>query len=243
MLRSTILCLFEGERREHEYFYSLQSKFFNEEQVDIVKCSYGNDIFELFEELEKDDDLNLFDLVKESVLTPNNKILLERLTSEDVNQIYLFFDMECQDDKYDASTLTKMLEIFNLEDDKGKLFLSYPMVEALRDVPSLEDYKNLKVDVENCRGKKYKKLSADRGMNYLHQIKKLTLEDWKELIKANVEKTNYFIEGRSHFETCYDQKEILDAQIKSIDTDNHIYVLSAYPLFAFYHFPKGDLNL
>ena len=241
MLTSTVLCIFEGQKREHDYFSSLQRALLND--VDVIKCSYGNDIFELYDEIKDDDDLNIVDVIRDSKSCPENKVLLEGFSSDDINQVYLFFDMECHDDKYLAKKLFSMLNRFSQEDDTGKLFISYPMLEALRDIPSIDSFIKVMIDAKDCSGKVYKKLSADRGMNKYSQIKKLTASDWRSLIKINVEKANYIVNYNIHCDHCCEQVEILSSQVKKLEEIDSIYVLSAFPLFAYYHIPKDTLSL
>lgn len=241
MLTSTVLCIFEGQKREHDYFSSLQRALLND--VDVIKCSYGNDIFELYDEIKDDDDLNIVDVIRDSKSCPKNKGLLEGFSSDDINQVYLFFDMECHDEKYIAKNLLSMLDRFSQEDDTGKLFISYPMLEALRDIPSIDSFIGVMIDAENCKGKVYKKLSADRGMQKYSQIKKLTASDWRTLIKINVEKANYIVTDDIHSDHCCEQFDILNSQVAKLQETNSIYVLSAFPLFAYYHIPKDKLCL
>tara|TARA_R110002050_G_scaffold233837_2_gene369743 strand:- start:874 stop:1602 length:729 start_codon:yes stop_codon:yes gene_type:complete len=241
MLTSTILCVFEGAKREQDYFSSLQKEILG--RNDIIKCSYGNDIFELFDEIKDDEDLNIVDVIRESKACPDNKILLNGLKAVDINQVYLFFDMECHDDKYNSQNLVSLVERFSLEDDFGKLFLSYPMTEALRDIPSVHDFNELTIDADKSKGKIYKRLSAERGLKKFSQIKKFTPSDWKILIKANVEKANYIVTSKVHVDSCCDQLAILNSQILKLEESHCIYVLSAFPIFAFYHIPKEHLNL
>ncbi|MGR5048280.1 hypothetical protein ACPV3P_05995 [Photobacterium damselae] len=243
MLKSTILCVFEGEKREHDYFDSLKQQLLNNQNEDIIMCSYGNDIFELFKDLDEDDDFDIFELIKESKDAPKNKILLADYTNDDINQIYLFFDMEVQDDKYDADTLRKMLSIFDMEDNHGKLFISYPMVEALRDIPSFGEYIEHCIDKDKCKGKIYKQLSSKRCMPYLNQIKKLNRDNWLDIIKINIDKANYIVSSSIHHECCPEQIDILEKQLIKLEEDDKLHILSAYPLFAYYHIPKEQLIL
>ena len=62
--KSTILCIFEGEVREPKYFNTMQTHYFND--VSILLCSYGNDIYELFKEIEADPELDIVEVLRES---------------------------------------------------------------------------------------------------------------------------------------------------------------------------------
>lgn len=131
-MASTILCIFEGAKREPNYFSSLQNHFFAEEAV--IQCCYGNDIYHLLSELEQDDDLDIAELIRESTTQPLNRVQLEGIERDSIAQVFLFFDMEYHDNDFSIENLESMLLKFNEETEHGKLYISYPMVEALRDV-------------------------------------------------------------------------------------------------------------
>ena len=61
----------------------------------------------------------------------------ERFDREDFSEGYLFFDYDGHQknlSKYDEKdALEQMLMSFDNETENGKLYISYPMVEALRD--------------------------------------------------------------------------------------------------------------
>lgn len=62
---------------------------------------------------------------------------LEGINRDDFSEVYLFFDYDghqnnlSEDD--DSDVLEQMLKSFDNETENGKLYISYPMVEALRD--------------------------------------------------------------------------------------------------------------
>jgi hypothetical protein len=230
--RSTILCIFEGEKREPKYFETIQKHYFDDNSV--LLCSYGNDIYELFKELNNDPDLDIVELIRESKNVPENKKILDKYSREDFNQVFLFFDFEYQDEQFDVEILDKMLSIFNEETENGKLFISYPMIEAIRDVPSIEGYIDHKVELSNCTGKRYKKLSA-QGLQDFQDPRKITNKQWDILIEINVIKANFIInKGRNNLTHHPEQNEILSEQSKLMETTKSIYVLSSFPLFIFH---------
>lgn len=224
-MANTILCVFEGEKREPNYFGSLEKYFFGQEA--LVKCSYGNDLYHLLEKLEKDDDLDIVELIRESKDVPSNQGLLQNLDRDDVAQVFLFFDMEIQDDNFSFENLRKMISLFKEETGHGKLYISYPMVEALRDIPSYDDFHQLKVHRSEIKG--YKKLSAERGKEIPSDHRKITKQNWLDLIRCSVDKAKYMIDDSR----CLypEQLPICGAQSQAYEKDRHIYVLSAFPFF------------
>lgn len=230
--KSAILCIFEGESREPKYFKTIQNHYFNDKS--ILFCSYGNDIYELFKELEGDDDLDIVEILRESKNVLANKELLKEYSRDDFSQVFLFFDFEYQDDHFDLAKLSRMIATFYEETENGKLFVSYPMMEAIRDVPSLDAYIDHKVSLANCVGKQYKTLSLE-GMKEFHDPRKITNVLWDKLIKINVVKANYIINGSREDCTSHPgQEAILSKQSVLMDIEENIYVLSSFPLFVFH---------
>jgi hypothetical protein len=178
--KSAILCIFEGEAREPKYFKTIENHYFDDNSV--LCCCYGNDIYELFKELDNDSDLDIVELLRESKIVPKNQDILKKYSRDDFNQVFLFFDFEYQDEQFGVEKLDKMISTFNEETENGKLFVSYPMIEAIRDVPSIEGYINHQVSLTNCSGKKYKKISTN-GLKDFQDPRKITKEQWDKLIE------------------------------------------------------------
>ena len=59
------------------------------------------------------------------------------MTRDDFSEVYLLFDYDTHQTnlgrKDDVDAVAQMLESFDNETENGKLYISYPMVEALRD--------------------------------------------------------------------------------------------------------------
>ena len=230
--KSSILCIFEGESREPRYFKNIQEHYFDENS--FIVCCYGNDIYELFREIDADDDLDITEILRESNNIPTNQEILKDYTRDDFNQVFLFFDFEYQDNHFNMDNLAAMISTFDEETDNGKLFISYPMIEAIRDVPSIEHYIDHKVSLEHCKGKLYKQLSA-KGMKIFQDPRKIHKKQWNILIRINVLKANFII--HNHLNDSLSQPEqidILSKQSELMDSDQKIYVLSSFPLFIFH---------
>ncbi|MBL4631436.1 MAG: hypothetical protein JKY14_09855 [Paraglaciecola sp.] len=227
-----ILCLFEGIKRELNYFDSLLEALPNTDKSAHILCSYGNDLYELYKVVEKDRDLDVVELLRDGEGGINNSRLLMGVERDQVTDIYMFFDMECQDDQYSDKKLLEMINTFDDENEKGKLIISYPMIEAIRHVENTETFNCLKVSVEQCKGKIYKQLSAQKSLRHLQNPKTIQLEHWQELIRLNLAKANYIVNGSREISLPPEQLEIAKAQIAQKSQDDHIYVLAAYPLFA-----------
>lgn len=143
-MSTNILFVFEGERTENLVVKSLE-KFVLSGNI-IIKCAFSADIYQLYREIDEDEDLDIFNLIKERNI--GNIKMLEKYHRNDFAEIYLFFDNDAHaslDEK-----IKDMLAFFNNETDKGKLYISYPMVEAIRHIIDYEGFQFLKV---KCKGK------------------------------------------------------------------------------------------
>lgn len=234
-MASTILCIFEGAKREPHYFSSLQNHFFSEEAV--VQCCYGNDIYHLLSELEQDDDLDIVELIRESTTQPLNRIQLEGIERDSIAQVFLFFDMEYHDNDFSIENLESMLAKFNEETEHGKLYISYPMVEALRDVPSFEEFLNLKVTLDEARASNYKGLSSTRAIAISSDHRRITHEQWRTLTHFSTLKAQQLAGIQSP--RCPEQFVIFEAQTGLLESESSLYVLSAFPIFLREYF--GDV--
>lgn len=234
------LFVFEGEGREKLYFQSMEKAFFDGQQSRIL-VSFQNDIYELYEKLNIDDDLNSFELIKELNNLDPNRELLTHLRRDQIGQIYLFFDMEPHDEKFDGRKLLDMLALFNNETEHGKLFISYPMIEAIRDIDDHTEYLNRVVRLEGCKGRSYKELSAQRGNRIYQDARKIDKNIWQTLITANLQKANYLISGSCKQTPVIDQNPIAQIQLDQFLPRNEISVLAAFPMFLADYFGEKVL--
>ena len=186
-MNNHVLFVFEGEKTEKQIVANLSQYFFSERT--IIQCVYCNDIYELHKEIVFDEDLDAFMLLKE---IPQNKALLSNFSRNDFAEIYLFFDYDGHDTLASDEKVEELLAFFDEETSYGKLFLSYPMVEALKHIPSnLENFKTLKVQAkENI---KYKQLVNNEARKEMKQINKYTSEIWGQLLELHLSKLNFLI--------------------------------------------------
>lgn len=131
-----------------------------------------------------------------------------------------------------------MLARFNNETDHGKLFISYPMIEAIRDFQDIDEYLVRTVALSDCVGARYKQISADRGSHAYQDAKKIDKQGWLVLIEANLRKANILT---THIDTpapVSDQASIAEAQLTNGSPNDPMSVLSAFPIFLADYF--GD---
>lgn len=143
-----ILFVFEGKKQEPRLYKTMDYLFFNRQDENEIIVSYCSNIYSLYQKMTEydvfgaSDSFALIQLLKEEERAhPETTNILQELSfSDEISEIYLFFDYDIkQPDAYNRLTIeeqhTRIKELlcyFNDETDKGKLYINYPMVESIR---------------------------------------------------------------------------------------------------------------
>ncbi|WP_404985546.1 hypothetical protein ACI513_20380 [Chryseobacterium sp. M5] len=222
-----VLFVFEGDKTEEQVINSLQKYFVNENTS--IKCIYGAEIYQIYREIKTDEDLDTFNLLKER--NKKNQELLKEYTREDFAEIYLFFDYDGHSSMADDKKVNELLDFFQEETDKGKLYLSYPMVESLKHICDFTTFQELAVECK--KNIRYKAVVGKDSLKELINFNRYSIDIWKSLISAHLKKANFIIQDRFEFPTqllC--QLEIFDNQLqKYITPFSQVSVLSGFPMF------------
>lgn len=228
-MASNILFVFEGEKTEKQITDSLLKSIFNNENT-IIQCAYCNDIYELYKEIKQDEDLDTFSLLSE---IPYNVEILSEYSRIDFAEIYMFFDYDGHDTIADDKKVMEVINFFKEETSTGKLFISYPMVEALKHFSDDIEFKTLKVRAKENIG--YKQIVDFQAHKTLKQINKYSKEIWLQLIELHLNKTNHLVnEDYSLPKNIIHQNDIFLKQLeKYINVDSTVAVLSSFPVFLF----------
>jgi len=200
----------------------------HEQQNTIIYALYGNVIYDIYEKLNEDDFLDVVLVLKEFA---QNRLELANISRDDVSEIYLFFDHDGHSHLADQEKLEKMLQYFNDETDHGKLYVSYPMVEALKHLGKDINFKELTSVIND--NSKYKQRVDREADNKFKQIRNYTKEIWIEVIQFHAKKLGYIMKYEyEYLNQAIDQYEILKKQKEQyIDPDNEVAVLGAFPIF------------
>ena len=235
---SNILFIFEGEKTEKKIVDNL-TKFFISDKNTIIQCAYCNNIYKLYKDIDNDEFLDTFMLLKEIDI---NKDVLAEFERNDFAEIYLFFDYDGHDTLANDKIVSEILKFFNEETSVGKLLISYPMVEALKHFSDDNTFKNLKVKAKyNIH---YKKIVSKEANKNLINFNSYTKESWITLLNCHLKKMNYIINDEYNIpNTSYSQKTIFDNQKnKYIDKDKTVAVLSSFPIFLFDYYGVDFIN-
>lgn len=247
------LFVLEGYGAEPQYLEKLEQNFFGRKIS--VKCVFDAEIYQLYEHLQKDEfAVDIVNVLKER--NPKNAEILKEYNRDSFAGVYLFFDYDAHSTLADDDKVIEMLEYFDNETENGCLYLSYPMVEAIRHFRDLESFKDLVAkckrsksletmkcpnkltceDIDSCLNEDhYKALSAKEGNAQLTNINKYTCDVWKTLIRANAFKLNYLVNDIYGMPEYYiSQKQIFEKQQSKhiMQSCPKVAVLSAFPLYV-----------
>lgn len=251
------LFVFEGSKAESKYVEQLERNFLGKRIS--VKCVYDAEIYQLYRNLKEEElDFDMVELLKER--SEENAELLKDYSRDSFAYIYLFFDYDAHSTLADDSKIAEMLDFFDNETENGLLYISYPMVEAIRHYKDLDSFKELTVkckrancaykddceDVEACLAEPhYKQFSASDCRQDLCNINKYTNDVWQELIFAHVAKMNYLVNDVF----AYPERPEMQGAIFEKQLEKHINhrcpmvaVLSAFPMYVLDYFGVETLK-
>jgi hypothetical protein len=232
-----ILFVFEG-KREKNFFKALGPLFFGEKTS--VVAVYDCNIDALYHEMvELGEGADIAAILMSRYKGQKNDPFAGVNRSDDFSEIYLVFDYDFHDKSRSPedfnNQLSYLLDFFDNETDKGKLYINYPMVEAIaytKQIPD-PDYIYYTVTREECG--KFKRLthffSYYPNFDFIIRGERDSLlKTWNELKEQNVKKARYMCES-----SLFDQKAILNAQITKYECLEgcKIAVLAAFALLIF----------
>lgn len=243
-----ILFILEGNKPDRSLYQTMMKICgVDEETVAIV---YGCNIDALYHDLnELGNGADVVGLLKEKLnndsSSDSNKLLIR---SDQISEIYLIFDYDFHDVKRSPDVLNEQLEnlldYFCEETEHGKLYINYPMIEAIKYTKEMPDseYYSYCVSREECRC--FKQLAS--AFSYYPNIDFLTRVDdselkqnWERLKIQNVSKANFICNGTNVYppldRESISQKQILNNQIDKYESQPgcKVSVLSSFPLLMY----------
>jgi hypothetical protein len=236
-----VLFIYEGEKTESQIHEIFERHYFLNEHVSI-KIAFGAEIYQLWNRMASEEFLDVLEVLKERRLSNQEEIAA--LRRDDISEIYLFFDYDGHTSNASNADLVKMLAYFNEETVAGKLYVSYPMVEAVRHINTADDYLDTVFDILD--GKNYKELvNKETGFMHLARVEKRHLD---YVVVQNCKKANYIVHGEKALPSYQmvisklSQLGIFQAQLeKHILRANQVSVLSGFPLFTIEYFGEDAL--
>ena len=243
MSSAKVLFVLEGEQPEGNIVARLQ-KAFPEELADLssdlVKIVFSSNIYSLYGKLKDDEGfLDVVEVLKEQY--PEDKELQD-LDRESVSQVFLFFDLDihglAQPIEQSCCQLNELISFFDNETENGKLFLSYPMAEAVNicDMTNglmADDRKLFKIC--DCENDGFKHFVNDLNRDSKTICRANCRDNWLIICKANYEKAQWLMNLLSEASSVnlnqMQQPAILRHQQTLIKNDGVVATLSAFPFF------------
>ena len=259
-----IAFVIEGNKTEPQIIYNIKEYFFKGLDVVPIILPNATNIYTLWEKIKEDDEeTDIIEIVKEEALKQDqnqsmkkidrmNKIDFRKMNRDEFSEVYLFFDYDGHNNnlpknKDTNEVLRSMLETFNNETENGKMYISYPMVEAIKDY-SIDTICH---EQNNCFsnisiGRNYKKQVSDYAL--INDFKRLDIIGWKFIIQKYINSCYCLLD----IEHSLTKKEsvnrvtptlIFDKQRhKYINRYGYIMVLSAFPEFLIDYFKEEVLE-
>ena len=236
--KKKILFVVEGAGREIGIFNNLSNVFFSHNSdVIAIPIPAGMNIYMLYNVMEKDGfETDVVEVLREKVVIA--KEILKPYKRDDFAEIYFFFDFDEHSNNLaegdNIAALKKMLGVFDNETELGKLYISYPMVEALRDFKggscqtntlscfrARDDFSSYKADSSNDP-----KTNAIKAYDY---------PTWMDIV------ANYVYRGACLFKISFLERDsfvekisplsIFESQMEIYSQNNEVFILSSLPEF------------
>lgn len=256
--RAKVAIIVEGLKTEPKIIENIVSNFeLNMTgEAEIITLPACTNIYALWKKIVGNEYADIIELVIEMLTKSRSEKASQLLSkvaqysSSDFSEIYLFFDYDGHNDNLPNNkdvneVLQEMLQTFDNETDNGKMYISYPMAEALK------HYTSNKFCADGClfdisKGTIYKKHVSDISkVKNLLDIKK---GDWEYILQNFLIRISCLFD----YQDCLNIEEYKD----NISTENifntqykkfilplgKIMVLSAMPEFIMEYFKTEYLS-
>ena len=236
----------EGKVRDYSFTKRMIDTFFKGRFNAVTVCLPAEqNIYMLYNTLKEDAfETDIIEILREKIDMVENA--LSGISRTDIDEVYLFFDFDHHQNNLPSryskrDVLEEMLECFDNETDNGKLYVSYPMVEAFYDYRSgyCEPFSTCWYPIN--RFSNYKHSSGDENPKAGNHI--LDYESWREIISIYALRIQCFFGLEeldfSIYRDYVSPKEIYHRQRQSIHKNSSVFVLSAFPEFLLDYFPDS----
>lgn len=248
MEKGKIAIIVEGAVREPMIFRNINREFFTFTEIEIVTLSANQNIYMLSQRLKKDDfDTDIIEVIREYDDCMRRK--LDGYSRRSFQEIYLFFDFDAHTNNLNKQInmmeqLEEMINIFDNETENGKLYISYPMIEALRDIPTnkMACFQRCVLKNEECST--YKKNSS-YNMRF-NQFNKYEKKYWNSILQYYLFRLNCLFPDQN-IKTIEDVKslttfDIYRQQFECFFNRELVFILSGIPQFILDYFESSFLN-
>ena len=233
-----ILFICEGDSTEKKFCNLIIEKYFIQKKRKKEFVAFGTNIYGLYDELSKDEGLDVVELIKEKEKKKKEMYNYSKLSNGGFSEIYLIFDFDPQAPQYDEKKIKKMVDYFNNETENGKLYINYPMMESLKHfktIPDLE-FNNYFVSKNMCTT--YKKYVSK--ISCINHFSDITNEKLKKIIKQNLLKyekiSGNVINNYDSYREFFSQEKLLSLQLSNFKALDKIYIINTSVFFGIDYF-------
>lgn len=260
-----IAFIYEGVSAEDRLLTNMQNAFLSDvSEVEFIGLPADGNIYMLWNRLVEDEfETNVIDILKEMSVETKKRLDEKGLKASHFSEIYLFFDYDGHAPEFSEETLAKadklcrskgmpeiknkrdllerLLLVFNNETEHGKLYVSYPMVESIREISIKEQtYKRLHIPLELVP--KYKHSFGEKS--HFAKYSNITKDMWLTACVASVEQANIIVTYKS--KCSYEEfiRDVTQINIYHAEKENYINngkllaVLNSIPLFLVEYFDE-----
>ncbi|MCQ2511792.1 MAG: hypothetical protein MJ092_00140 [Lachnospiraceae bacterium] len=254
MNKDLIAIIVEGESYEKGIIKNIEKVFPLGRQIyEVFTLPAGQNIYMLWKKMKEDEfETDIIEVLRDSCKSLERE--LSPFTRDSFSEVYLFFDYDAHQQNLESGidadeVLVEMLESFDNETENGKLYISYPMAEAIRDfIP--ETCKAFSGDCFiNFQVTGYKRKSTykeDGTASKTQAISKYNHDVWVNVLTCFVERLNCLRndEQRLSMIECkkYTPIDVFRLQQSVILSEECLMILSAFPEFIIDYFKEEYLS-
>ena len=239
-----ILFICEGEKTEKKFCDLIIDRYFIDKKKPKEYVAFGANIYSLYDEMTKDNYLDIIELIREKAKLKKDMATYEKLSMGGFDEVYLIFDFDFHASQYSFEKIKKMAKFFDNETENGKLYINYPMVESFKHFKSIPDIDFIKYKVGKDECLEYKKLIGD--ISCVKHFNDITEKKLSIMIKQVLDKYGFIAKvALNNYETYlnkFSQTILLDLQNKSLDEDGKIFVLNTSILWGLDYFGKDKFD-
>ena len=195
-----VLIITEGKKTEPKLYRKAFELFplFNKYEIYSYKAN-AYDLYGYLQPYWADgslEDSEFLQILQEHEQNEEKKELLR----QDFSDVFLIFDFDPHDHRYDFVKLKRLLTYFNESTECGKLYINYPMVESYKHFFSLEDEGYIDRIVKFDDLTSYKNIaSMESGIG---NVGDFTRDTFRMIVNENLHKLYYL---------CMDERKLSDA--------------------------------
>lgn len=266
--KKSIAFIYEGVSAEDKLLANMQNVYLSEfSDVYIFNLPADGNIYMLWKKLVEDEfETNVIEVLKEMSTEAKARIEKMGLQASQFSEVYLFFDYDGHAAQFAEETikqadelcknlgmkeiknkrdlLERMLDVFDNETEQGKLYISYPMVESIKEI-SVQNmaYNRLYLMLDEIQDYKSSLSTQSDYENYLSITKDMWIIACKaslrraSLIVRNTEQCTYeqFIQKVTQLEIYHAEKQYY------INNPSGYYlaILNSIPLFLLEYFDEN----